>query len=233
MSSEAYTQILLASLAGGCVGALVLWNRSRSLAQGKNRLRGAAVLVVGTLATVCALLAFHTAFRDHPQVNAAVVMMLVTGWVSVLHSVLPLPLPQSMLRVGMGEFALLRARWSGVRTFGALLRHTPLRRLGGQVFLAGVNRDPMVVLRGLHNAEVVHIWALLLCCPWFVLWVFRGQWACVASGLAVNVLINIYPVLHLRYVTWRIEHYAARSHCLGKPASGPCRRLGCISVSSR
>ncbi|MCU0787862.1 MAG: hypothetical protein MUC91_06675 [Verrucomicrobia bacterium] len=210
MSSEAYTQILLASLAGGCVGALVLWNRSRSLVQGKNRLREAAVLVVGTFATVCALLAFNQAFRDHPQVNAAVVLMLVAGWVSVLHSVVPLPLPRSMLRVRMGEFAFLRARWSGVRTFGALLRNTPLRRLGGQVFLAGANRDATAVLRGLHSAEVVHIWAFLLCCPWFVLWGVRGQWACLVSGFAVNVLINVYPVLHLRYVTWRIEQFAAR-----------------------
>jgi hypothetical protein len=211
MAPDVYRYILLATISGGFTGALVIWNRKRAHAAGENRLRRLAVLLAGTAASACALAAFTKAFRGHERVYAAMVMILITGWVAVLHSVVPLPVPRSVLRVRTGEFAFLRAPWTGVRLFGAFLRNTPLRHLGGPVYLSDVGRDPQAVLRGIHLAEIVHLWALLFCGPWLVVWGLQGRWMSVVCGLAVHLPLNLYPILHLRYVTWRLEGYAART----------------------
>ncbi len=210
MPAEAYRLILLASLAGGGLGALVLWNRWSTRVHGRRALRGFAVVAAGTVATVVAILSFAKAFDAYPAVNAAMVVMLSTGWVAVLHSVVPLPLPRSVLCVRAGEFALLESRWSGVRAIGYILRSAPLRGLGGQVYMDGLKGNVNALLPGLYSAETVHLWALLVCCPWFVVWGAQGHWTSLASGVSVNVLINVYPVLHLRYVTGRIGRHGLK-----------------------
>ena len=207
MKPNAYGYILVATIAGGFTGVLVMWNRKRSQIAGENKLRQFAILTMGTAASACALFAFTQAFAGQPQMYAAMVMILITGWAAVVHSVVQLPLPQFVLKVRTGEFAVLRSPWTGVRAFGALLRNTPLRHLGGQVYLSDVRRDPRPVLRGLHDAETVHILALLFCCPWLAFWGIQGRWMSIAWGLAIHVPLNVYPILHLRYATWRMERY--------------------------
>ena len=91
--------------------------------------------VLFLLALGGALLAFRRVFGSHSPPHAVMVMVLVTAWAAVLQSVVPLPVPAPLLRVSAREFALLRFPGTGVRGFGALLRHTPLRHLGGEVFL--------------------------------------------------------------------------------------------------
>jgi hypothetical protein len=213
MSPEAYWYILAASMSGGCVGILVMWDRKRSQLAGPNQRRRFAVPALGTAASACALWAFSKAFDAHSVAYAAVAMIVVTNWAAVLQSVVTPLVPQWVFRVRPGEFAILQAPWTGVRRFGAFLRRTPLRHLGGRVYLSEVGRDPLVVLRGVRDAEVVHLGALLLCCPWLVIWGIQGRWQAVVCGLAVHVPLNVYPVLHLRYVTWRIEGYTARTRC--------------------
>jgi len=210
MNPDAYWYILVASLAGGFAGALVMWNRKRSQIAGENRLRQVAVLTLGTAASACALIAFTKVFGDQPQIYAVMVMILMTGWAAVLCAVVQLPVPRYVLKVRTGELAVLRSSWTGVRSFGAFLRSTPLRHLGGRVYLSDVGRDPLTVLRGIHDAEAVHILALLFCCPWLVVWGVQGRWLAIVWGLAVHVPLNVYPILHLRYVTWRLEGYQAR-----------------------
>jgi hypothetical protein len=210
MNPDAYRQILVASTAGGLAGALVMWNRKRSQTAGENTLRRLTVLTVGTAAFACALIAFTKAFGAQSQIYAAMVVIVITGWASVLSSVAPVPVPRFLLRVRAGEVAILRLPWTGVRLFGAFLRSTPLRHLGGRVYLSEVGRNPLTVLGGIHDAQRVHIWALLFCCPWLVFWAMKGWWMSIVWGLAVHVPLNIYPVLHLRYVTGRVEGYMAR-----------------------
>jgi hypothetical protein len=130
--------------------------------------------------------------------------------VAVLQSVVQLPVPGVDFAVRPGEFKVLRSVWTGVRAFGALLRHTPLRHLGGRVYLSTAGRDPGAILRGLHTAEGVHLWALLCCCPWLMYWGLRGSWMPLLLGLCVHVPLNIYPILHLRYVNWRIDACLAK-----------------------
>jgi hypothetical protein len=209
MSPDAYRHILVASLAGGVTGVVVMWNRKRSEVAGASRLRQLAVLTIGTAASACALVAFTKAFAEHAHIQAALVMILITGWAAVVHSVVQHPLPRRLLTVCAGEFAVLRTPWTGVRAFGWILRHTPLRHLGGQVYLAEAGRDPQVVLRGMFAAETVHVLALVFCSPWLVWWGLHGQWLPLLCGLAVHLPLNVYPILHLRYVTWRLDRYVA------------------------
>ncbi len=207
MNLAVYGHILVATLAGGFAGILVMWDRKRCQIAGESKLRRLTVSTFGTMASACALFAFTKALGARSQLYAAVVTMAMTGWTAVLQ----LPVPRFVLRVRPGEFAFLRSPWTGVRSFGAFLRNTPLRHLGGQVYLSAVGRDPRAVLRGLHAAEAVHIWALLLCCPWFVFWGVQGWWRSLLWGLAIHVPLNVYPILHVRYACWRLEGYVAKT----------------------
>lgn len=211
MNSGAYWYILLASISGGLGGVLVMWNRKRAQISGPNTVRRCAVLFSGTAASASALFFFNKAFAEQPNAYAAIVVIVMTAWVAVVRSVLQLRLPRFVLRVRTGEFAILRARWTGVRLFGRLLRITPLRHLGGRVYLSDVGRNALAVLRGIYEAEEVHFWALLLSCPWLGLWGMQGRWMAVVCGVAVHIPLNVYPLLHLRYVTGKIEQHVARA----------------------
>ena len=122
MNPDVYWYALVATVAGGLTGALVLWNRQRSQTAGEDRLRRMAGLLAGTAASAWALAAFTKAFRGHERIYAAMVMILIAGWVAGLHSVVPLSVSRAVQRVRTGEFAFLRAPWTGVRLFGAFLR---------------------------------------------------------------------------------------------------------------
>jgi hypothetical protein len=210
MNPEAYRYVLLASIAGGFTGALVMWNRKRSQVAGENSLRRFLVLALGTAASACALFAFTRAFAEHSRIYAVTIMILISGWAAVVNSVVQVRFPRFVLRVGTTEFSVLRSPWTGVRAFGALLRSTPLRHLGGRVYLSVAGRDPGAVLRGVHDAEAVHILALLFSCPWLVFWGMHGQWKPLFWALVVHLPLNVYPILQLRLVTWRIEGHLAR-----------------------
>lgn len=217
MNRDTYWYIFMASLSGGCIGILVTWSRNRSQIAGESNWRRFVVLAVGTAASACALWAFSRAFGAYSPAFAAVAMILMTAWAATLQSVVAMLIPRSVLSTRSGESALLRSPWTGVRLFGKFLRRTPLRHLGGRVYLSEVGRDPLVVLRGLCDAQVVHLGAVLLSSPWLVIWGFQGRWQLIASGLAVHLPLNIYPILHLRYVTGRLEKYLAKT---GRSADG-------------
>ncbi|HEU5072099.1 MAG TPA: hypothetical protein VFV96_16975 [Verrucomicrobiae bacterium] len=210
MNADAYWYVLGASLAGGVSGALVMWHRRCSQRTGESTVRRLIVLTAGTVAFGGALFAFTRAFGQHSPVHAVLVMVLVTAWVAVLQSAMPLPVPATLLRVNASEFAVLRFRWMGVRGFGGLLRRTPLRHLGGTVYLVDAGRQLDTVLRGIYRAEAVHLWAAMSCVPWLAWWAAHGQWSLIVWGVAVQLPLNVYPVLHLRYVTWRLQRHAAR-----------------------
>ena len=150
------------------------------------------------------------AFRGQPRLFAAIVMILMTMWAALCQSAVGLGMPHGLLKVSASEARLLRRPWTGVRLFGAILRNTPLRHLGGRVFLSQAPDDIPAIVRGLHDAENVHLWALLFSCPWLIVWAWHGRWISILCGLAVHVPLNIFPILHLRSVTFRVNRYLAR-----------------------
>ncbi|HVV71670.1 MAG TPA: hypothetical protein VHI52_09255 [Verrucomicrobiae bacterium] len=211
MNPNSYWYMLAASLSGGLTGVLVMWNRTRAQDAAGFKGRHVAVSVVGTAACVCALWAFNRAFGTRSCAYAAMVSIVTTGWAAVIQPLLTPLVPWRLLRVRAAEFVILQARWNGVRMFGDILRRTALRSLGGRVYLYKTG-DARAVLRGLREAQAVHLAGLLFSCPWLAWWGVQQWWQSIACAVAVQVPLNVYPVLHLRYVTWRVERFLAKSN---------------------
>lgn len=196
--------VVPASLAGAALGMLAFWNR-RSHPGKNNRMVQAAVLIAGTAAFVLALVLFARVFDARSAVFAITATMMVGSWTAVIQTVRPLRLPSAMKEVGPRESEVLRQRWTGIRLFGTVLRRTPLRYLGGAVYLRQCANGPSGVLQGIQAAEEVHVWALLLCLPALIYWGIQAWWASVAASLLVHTVLNVYPVLHLRLTRARIQ----------------------------
>ncbi|MGA7616945.1 MAG: hypothetical protein WBX15_17375 [Thermoanaerobaculia bacterium] len=209
MSSHTYALLFSASVAGAVAGVLVMWSRKRSEIAGPDRARTIAVLATGTAAVLFALFAFRRLFAMQPNVFAALVVPLVTAWAAVVQSCIRLPVPDAILKVRPLELRILRSRWTAIRAFGSLLRNTPLRALGGDVYLRTTRRDVAHVLRAMYDAETVHLWGILLSAPWLAYWLLRGRWLPVALACAIHVPLNVYPILHLRYASGRVDRLIA------------------------
>jgi hypothetical protein len=156
-------------------------------------------------------------FGAASAIYAAVVTMLVAVWTGMLHTVVPLALPASLRKVSVPELAVLRRRCTGIPLFGLVLRRTPLRHLGGAVYLAKFDNDPARVRHGIQDAEAIHVWSLLFCTPWLAFWCWRGWWFSVGLSLAVHLFLNLYPILHLRFTRGRMERCAGRLARINQP----------------
>ena len=201
--------VMPASLAGGALGLLAYWNR-RTVRHGQNRVRQLTVLLVGTAAGATALFLFGRVFGASSAAFAVTATVLVSAWVAVVHTAWQLPLLESLAQVGPREFALLRSLWAGVTLFGAVLRNTSLRHLGGAVYLRDCGRDPVAISRGIRDATAVHVWAFVFGLPWLAYWAWQQWWLSVALSLAIQALFNVYPVLHLRLTNERLNRCAAK-----------------------
>ncbi|HYV20985.1 MAG TPA: hypothetical protein VFC25_18370 [Verrucomicrobiae bacterium] len=95
-----------------------------------------------------------------------------------------------------------------VPQFGGLLRTTPLRLLNPEVYVS--RRDPVRLVRQLEAAEASHFWATLVLIPWQVWCAISGRWGIFALFLVIQLLGNIYPILHLRLARGRLERVIRR-----------------------
>jgi Glycosyl-4,4'-diaponeurosporenoate acyltransferase len=131
--------------------------------------------------------------------------------------------PLFMLRVPHGFRAvdprLVEQRlycWLGIRGFGTLLRTTPLRYLNSSVYRARGKRNLAELSRNAESAEAIHFWAAVLFTPYIAYIWSRGLIAETVLFLFVQVVFNVYPVLHLRIVRARLSQIeqaaSARSH---------------------
>lgn len=94
-------------------------------------------------------------------------------------------------------------RW-GVRRFGALLRKTPLRYLNNSVYFAAQKHNLPVLLRKIESAEAVHFWAAVLFTPYIAYILLRGLFAMAFLFVLIQIVFNLYPILHLRLVRARL-----------------------------
>ena len=97
-----------------------------------------------------------------------------------------------------------------VPEFGALLRDTPLRLLNPAVYVSRRRRGLLDLCRQVASAEAIHFWGALLLVPYLVYCAWRGMWAVLGCFLALQVLGNAYPIMHLRSVRGRLERVRAR-----------------------
>lgn len=125
-------------------------------------------------------------------------MICVLGLASMTRPLVRLRMPAALRRVRAWEVRGRAARWLGVRRFGRLLRHTPLRLLNTHVYLRAGERDLSRVLQELEAAEASHAVSALLVVPYMVRAAGMGWWGRLWWVALAQLVINLLPIMHLR-----------------------------------
>jgi hypothetical protein len=95
-------------------------------------------------------------------------------------------------------------RRTGVVRFGVMLRRTPLRYLQPLVYLHLRPGEMAAVLAQVEGAEAVHFWAALVLMPYVLLAAIHSRWGVVLGLLVLQLVANLYPLCHLRWVRHRL-----------------------------
>ncbi|MEP7347550.1 MAG: hypothetical protein ABI877_19935 [Gemmatimonadaceae bacterium] len=94
--------------------------------------------------------------------------------------------------------------------FGRLLRRTPLRYLNSTVYIDRERRDPLRIRVQAESAEATHFWAAVLLMPYIMVAGLNGRWNIVAWFSLAQMLVNAYPILHLRHTRARLDRAISR-----------------------
>jgi hypothetical protein len=105
----------------------------------------------------------------------------------------------------------------GVRAFGTLLRRKPLRLLNRRVYLGAGSRDLTSVFSQLEHAEAAHFWSSLLPLPYLAHAATQGWWRAFVVVVLFDLVVNVYPILHLRSARTRLEWVLQRPHAAPFP----------------
>ena len=137
-------------------------------------------------------------------------MVCVLGLAFLARPLVPFRMPRGARRVRGWEARVLYRRL-GVPAFGSLLRNTPLRFLNTDVYLAAGARSPRELAVRLEEAEASHFWAALLVAPYMIRLLLQGACAALFWIAVAQVLLNLYPIMHLRLTRYRLERVASRA----------------------
>jgi hypothetical protein len=136
---------------------------------------------------------------------ALLVMFCFLGLLGAARPLFVLRLPGWLRQVRAWETEGGLYRSLGVPAFGGLLRRTPLRQLQPLVYLSRCPGDPAKVQKQIEGAEAAHFWAAALVLPYMVFLWFQNRWSILAWFTVVQVVGNVYPILHLRWVRGRMK----------------------------
>jgi Glycosyl-4,4'-diaponeurosporenoate acyltransferase len=164
------------------------------------------------LALLAVVLAFGVSFAflsTLPGITwswlALVLMFYFLGVAKVAEPLLRLRMPRGLYELRYWEQDGDLLRKLHILRFGRLLRRTPLRYLNADVYLGHRRRDPLEVRLRAESAEAIHFWAAVLFTPCIVLAAATGKWSTLAWFLWAQLLVNVYPILHLRHTRWRLN----------------------------
>ena len=174
----------------------------------QHQFQAVTVLLLSSLAFAAAIATFGRAVGFASPWMAFPLMSCVLGLARVADPLLVLKVPSGIRRLRPWEVHLYRRL--GVDTFGAVLRDTAARLLNPGVYLSPRDRDPRRVLRRVESAEASHFWAAMMSLPYLALAALGRQWAILISILAVDVVLNAYPIMHLRRVRARLDRAFGR-----------------------
>jgi hypothetical protein len=127
-----------------------------------------------------------------------VAMVCFLGLAFTAHAVVSIRMPRSLRAIREWEARGGFYQALGVPVFGMLLRRTPLRLFNRDVYLGVGARDFAELSARLEAAEAAHFWAAVLVVPYMVCACVLGLWSALFWVSIVQVLVNAYPVMHLR-----------------------------------
>lgn len=169
-----------------------------------NRLCDTLILFAVTCAFCVSLFLLRRAVGFTSPWFALAAMFCFLGVVAFARSLFLLRLPRWMREVRAWEVRSGLYRGVGVPAFGELLRRTPLRYLQPLVYLKRYPGDPTKVLAQIEGAEAAHFWAAALILPYMVFAFIQNWWVVIFWFMVVQVVGNVYPILHLRWVRGRL-----------------------------
>lgn len=133
------------------------------------------------------------------------------GIAKVAEPLFRLKLPSGLRQVHRRESAASAYRRFGVLGFGRLLRRSPLRYLNSGVYLAAGHGDLDELRSRAESSEANHFWAAVLFTPYVLYAGLRHQWVVAAWFILAQLLVNVYPILHLRHVRGRLTRALGRT----------------------
>jgi Glycosyl-4,4'-diaponeurosporenoate acyltransferase len=168
------------------------------------RLRDVLILLTVAVAFGVSLTLFRRAVGFTSPWFALVAMFCFLGLVAFARPLFLLGLPCWLREVRVWEVRGRLYRVLGVPVFGELLRRTPLRYLQPLVYLRRYPGDPTKVQAQIEGAEAAHFWAAALIIPYMVFAWVQNWWGVIFWFMVVQVVGNVYPILHLRWVRGRL-----------------------------
>jgi hypothetical protein len=168
------------------------------------KVRDVAALVAVTAAFAGSLAMFRMAVGVASPWFGLTAMFCVLGVIAFARPLFLLRLPGFLRKARAGEARGALYEALRVPAFGALLRRTPLRGLNPMVYLSRNPDDPSAVLAQVESAEAAHLLAAAVLVPYVVHACVLRRWSAVAWLMAVQLGLNLYPILHLRWVRIRL-----------------------------
>lgn len=141
-------------------------------------------------------------------VFVAMVCFLGLAFVAQPLLMIRMPRPLRPIRAWEGERGLYRS--IGVPAFGRLLRRPPLRLFNMDVYFRKGAGDMARVGAELEAAEASHFWASALVAPYMAYALAHRLWGALFWISLAQVLINAYPVMHLRLTRYRLDRLASK-----------------------
>ena len=137
-------------------------------------------------------------------------MFCFLGLAKVAEPVFALSIPSELCAVRPWEGRDGPYRSLGVFGFGEFLRRSPFRHLNATVYLGGGRRDLQALYRHARASEATHFWAAVLFAPYIGYLAWSGRWVLAVLFLAIHLLFNVYPILHLRALRGRLDGVVRR-----------------------
>jgi len=135
---------------------------------------------------------------------------VLLGIMDIFRPYLSLALPRALHKSSDWERTGIVYRYLGVIAFGRFLQKSPLRYLNRWVYLTSNSRDWEAVRSHVAWSEAAHFWAAVLTIPYLAVALARGWWSVLAALLVFDVAVNLYPILHLRWVRTRLDRALPR-----------------------
>jgi hypothetical protein len=141
-------------------------------------------------------------------VFVAMVCFLGLAFVAQPLLMIRMPGPLRPIRAWEGQRGFYRA--IGVPAFGRLLRRSPLRLFNMDVYFRNGPGDMARVGAELEAAEASHVLAAALVAPYMVYALAHRMWGALFWISLAQLLINAYPVMHLRLTRRRLDRLASK-----------------------